>query len=415
MISFDMLTPLIRGIFALWALLLCLTNIGSGVLAAVKKHYRFSVFALVLFIPAYFLWQVIFDFSLFGETDKAVKLTQPLCSLNWIYWFAALLIFTAMAVLLFGLNIKYDKTFITPNTIKLYLDKIPCGICCYKENGRILFSNICMNELCLKITENTLLSGNDFYEEVKNRMITVEGRVWRFSCRQFEMDGEQLYEMIASDITAEYAKTAALERDKAELSHLNKELGEYYQSIDESVKRQEILQAKINIHDEMNRLMLSTVAADNNETEALDNIFSLWEQNALLLCMEADKKSDAQQEDALNSLAQVLGTELKWQTIPFDLNDKQTELLYRTAQEALINAVKHARANNMEISFEQSEKALICRFTNNGKMPTGEVAFEGGLANLARLAKKQSAELYTELDDRFTLCLVWRVESEEWS
>ena len=145
MISFAVLSALARGIFALWGLLLCLTNIGSAVLAFVKKHYRFTAFAFILFAPAYFMWQIIFDFSLFGQTDKISVTANNLCSLPWACWLAAFVILTLADAVLFWLNVKYGKTSITPAAIKLYLDRVPCGICCWRENGRVLFSNICMN------------------------------------------------------------------------------------------------------------------------------------------------------------------------------------------------------------------------------------------------------------------------------
>ena len=406
MISFDMLSALSRSVFGLWALLLCLIIIVSAALAAVKKRYLLSAFALLLFAPVFFMWQVIFDLSLMGGTDKISKITVALCSYPWVSWLTVLILFSASAALLLGYNIRYDRNFITPGTIKLYLDKIPCGICCWRKNGRVLFSNICMNELCLAITKSALLNGNHFCDAVSDGILTVNGKVWRFARREITVDGEELYEMIASDITTEYAKTEALEQDKAELSRMNQELWDYYLSIDDSVHRQEILQAKMNIHDEMNRLMLSTVAADKKDTQALDNIFSLWEQNALLLCMEADKKANQQESNSVESLAKALGISLIWHgDLPPALSEKQKELFFFTAQEAIINAVKHAQAKTMEISFEEAPNELTCRFANDGALPEGEVRFEGGLANLALLAEKQNAQISKEIDKKFAILL----------
>lgn len=406
MMSFAMLSALARAFFALWSLLLCLTNIASAVLAAVKKKYLYTIFALIIFASCYFIWQVIFDFSLFGGTQKITNTAATLCNYSVMYWWIALAVLTVATALLFAFNIRYDKTYITPGTIKFYLDQIPCGICCWREHGRVLFSNICMNRLCTSITGDSLLNGNQFRDALEGKIVSVDGKVWRFKTREITLDGERLYEMIASDITDEYAKTQALEKDKEELSRLNKELSEYYLSIDESVKRQEILQAKMNIHDEMNRLMLSTVAADGTETEALDNIFSLWEQNALMLCMEADNKANGQQTDSVETLANALGINLIWNgELPSNLDDGQNELFFFTAQEAIINAAKHAQSKTLEISFKGTQTVLICRFTNDGALPEGKVRFEGGLANLAHLAEKREATLDTEIGDKFSLLL----------
>ena len=100
MTTFASLSSLARALFALWALLLCLACITDILLAAVKKRYRYAAFALLLFAPVYFAWQVIFDYSLFGNSEKAAALTRRLCALPWIWWLAALALFTAAAVFL---------------------------------------------------------------------------------------------------------------------------------------------------------------------------------------------------------------------------------------------------------------------------------------------------------------------------
>ncbi len=402
MISFNMLTPFARSLFALWALVLGLAYIVSAVLALVNKRYRFTAASLVLFTPVYFLWQVIFDFSLFGKTEAASGSTSALCEMPLPFWLLAFVLLTVPGVLLLIYNVRYDKNFITPGSIKLFLDGLPCGICCWRENGRVLFSNVSMNILCAALTGNPLLNGNRFREAVKGDILTVDGQVWRFSCRDIVLDGEKLIEMVASDITAEYAKTEALEKDKADLALLNRKLKEYYLSMDDAVRRQEILQAKVNIHDEMNRLMLSTMAAGTADTAELDRIFTLWEQNALILCMEADGEGG----DSLEELAAALKLELcRQDDIPEALSEKQRGLFFSAAKEAMVNAVKHAGAKTLAIGFEETEDRIFCRFTNDGAVPVNAVHFSGGLKNLALIAKKQGATVSAESDKSFTLTL----------
>ena len=410
MITFAMLSSLTRAFIALWALLLLLADLGNIVISAVRKRYIYTALALIICAPCYYLWQVIFDFSLFGNTDKINSASMLLCAQPVSYWIFALALLTLSAALLLSFNIRYDKTYINPGTIKLFLDGIPCGICCWRENGRVLFSNICMNSLCFGLIGGALLNGNQFRDALDGNIISVDGKVWRFAVSELTLDGERIYEMIASDITDEYAKTQALERDKAELSRVNQELKEYYQSIDESVKHQEILQAKMNIHDEMNRLMLSTVAADKEDADSLDDIFLLWEQNAVLLCMEAENKSVAQLSEALKSLADALGINLIWKSSIPQLSEMQRELFFFTAQESVINAVKHAEAENMEISFEETENSITCFFINDGALPEKSIEFEGGLANLEILCKKQNAIIYAEVGSRFALVLKFFIE-----
>ena len=413
MTAFFDLSSLIRAIFALWALSLCLVNIVSAALAFAKKKYRFFSIAILLFASIYFIWQVIFDLSLFEKTGTVTEVAKRMGEWNLGVWLVAFIALTVAAIFVLVYNIRYANNYVTPNSIKEYLDKMPCGVCCWRDNGRVLFYNVCMFRLCLAVTDEPLLNGNHFYEAVGEEIRNVDGELWRFACRDIIIGGERLHEMIASNVTIEYAKTQALEKDKAELSRLNSELQEYTLGIDETVRRQEILQAKVNIHDEMNRLMLSTMAAESGDAETLDEIFSLWEQNAFLLCMEAEGANDKYATERIKKLAEALKIKLKWQEIPSSLSEKQRVLFYSAAQEAVANAAKHAQAENMTIFFEEGEGKVACFFSNDGRIPVGPARLSGGLANLTRLAAEQGATISVDVDDRFTLSLTFEIEREK--
>ncbi len=406
--AFLSLSALARSLFALGALLLLLLNAGSCVIAAARRRYRFAALALALFLPVYLLWQVVFDLSLFGGAAGGAEISALLGGVPWALWLAAFAFFALASALLFACCLRFDRRFITPWAIKSFLDGMPCGVCCWRPSGRVLFSNECMNGLCAALGGGQLLDGNSFRARVKDGILTVGDRVWRFSCRTFDLDGETLNEMIASDVTTEYARTRRLEQDKAELSQLNGELREYYRSMDDAVRRQEILQAKANIHDEMNRLVLLTTSADSGDTEALDRIFALWEKNALLLCMEADAEADGRAAEGVGKLADALHVELAWDgTVPERLSGRQRALFYAAAREALVNAVKHAEAKRVSVAFAEAGSALRCSFRNDGKARPGDVSFTGGLANLARLAEQQGARVAAEAGDGFTLSLTF--------
>ena len=407
MTAFYMLTELFRSLFSLWALLLCLICIFGIVLAISHRRYRLAAFSMLHFMSTYFLWQVLFDIHLVGGTNQIAAVSRKLGSLPWLCWLAAFFVLTAAAVILFLVILRCGKRSITPAAVKRLLDQMPCGVCCWRDSGRVLFSNICMNRLCVSLTGGHLCNGNHFHDKIKDEILTVDGRVWRFVCRDIAFGGETLHEMIASDITAEYAKTQALEQDKAELSRLKGELQAYSMRIEDTVRQQEILQAKVSIHDEMNRLMLSTMAADKTDAAALDRIFSQWEQNALFLCMQADDESaDKKEAERLNDLAKSLGIRLIWQAeLPSAMTEKQRALFFTAAQEAVINAAKHAGATSLDISFTQSAQALICDFVNDGIIPSEDVRFVGGLKNLALLAGEQSACVVAKCAERFTLSL----------
>ena len=400
------LSELARSFFSLWTLVLCLVGVFGVILSTAQKRYFAAVLAALPFFCDYFLWQVLFDLHLLGGGANAVS--RVFGGLPYLSWTALLLLLSLWQAVLLVRTVRYGKRSVTPAAVKLCLDGMPCGVCCWRKSGRVLFSNICMNRLCADMTGAPLLDGNAFCGAVSDDIRAVGEKVWRFTCREFLFDGEPLYEMIASDITAEYAKTQALERDKAELSRVKSELSDYTLGLDDAVRRREILQAKVNIHDEMNRLMLSTVAAQSEDASSLDPIFSLWEQNALLLCMEADEKTDEKAKERVEQLAGALKIALSWQgTLPASLTDRQRELLFAASREAIANAAKHAHAKTMEVSFEETDASVSCAFTNDGAMPKVPLRFSGGLANLALLAKRQGADVTATVHERFTLTLTF--------
>lgn len=403
--TFITLSELERTGFAVWAFVLCFAGVSGTIHAATRRRYAFIPLMIALFAPSYLFMQVICELRNYYRGREVNEVAMSLGRTDYILWIGAFTAITVAMAVVF-VNLRHGGRRITPATIKICADRMPCGMCYWRDSGRVIFVNRCMNHLCEAITKKPLVNGQDFSNSIKTSIITIEGKVWQFTRRELSFDGGNLHEMIASDITEAYAKTEALARDNRELMRLNHELEEYNLRIDDTVRRQEILEAKVNIHDEMNKLMLSTVATDVADAESMNRIFELWERNALLLCMEADKKNEPNSEVRLDKLASALGIELIWENpIPESLSEKQKELFYITAQESMANAVKHANARQMKISIEEDDKTVKCRFANNGDIPDDEMHFSGGLANLARVAAEQNATVAVETDDEFTITL----------
>lgn len=401
----------LRSLFGLWAFLLCCTGIIGIVFSLSLKRYRYVLLSFAGFIPSYFLWQVIFNISgivrkLPVETPS--KAGSVLSGLPWLLWFSVLSVLSFAVVLSISLNVRCSRTHITPLAIKQCGDRMSCGICYWTDSGRVIFSNDCMNRLCLTLTGRQLLNGKSFRDTVSDGAQAVGEETWNFTFRDLALDGRLLHEMVAWDVTEIYAKTEALQRGNEALSRMTEERKAYSLKIDDVVRRQEILQAKVNIHDEMNHLMLSTVAAEKDDIQTLDRVFTRWQTNALLLCREAEEKTGKNAGDKLENFAALLGISIQWNdSFPDILTEKQRDLFFTAAHEAIVNAVKHGEAKILEISFAESEKGISCIFENSGKIESGDICFTGGLANLSLLAGEQDAKLTAEAGEKFilTLCL----------
>ena len=401
MTMFLELSFLSRAGFGLWTLLLCLGGIVSVVLSLVVRRYRNGLMSLPLLAMSYLMWQVTACFLYLSEQELTSALCIRLGRLPYMAWILILLLLTVGTAALLHSNERYARAFITPLTIEHCADKLSCGICYWQDNGHVVFSNDCMNTLSTQLTGMPLMNGKRLRDAVTGTIMPVGDRVWQFAFR----DVGRLHELIASDVSELYAESETLRQDNVRLAKMNEELRVYGLKIDETVRRQEMLQAKVNIHHEMNRLMLSTIAADLENDRELSRIFSLWESNALLLCMESseDQSSDAEE---LERLALALGVRLLWEQKATEaLTPKQRELFFFAAREAITNSVKHAGAKAMEISLSETPAGISCTFQNDGSLPTGEIRFTGGLAHLELLASQQKAFVSVEATDFFRLCL----------
>lgn len=400
------LSPLMVSFFSLLSLILCIIYLTNIVLFIGKRRYVLSIVSFILLIPSYLMWQVIFDLLINKEADTISSLTLSFTSVSWVWWLFASALLLSAGTFLLVINIRQEKKNITPNSIKVCLDNIPCGICCYKDNGRVEFYNVLMNDISISLAGSQLLNGDIFASKLTEDITRIDDKVYRFSFRDIEIKKEKLHEIIAFDITNIYQKTELLEKDKIRLSKLNEELKAYNLAIDDIVRHKEILQTKINVHNEMNRLMLSTVAIDINDEEGIDKIFSEWQENALLL-----NKSNEEHDD-FEELAKALNIKLIWENNLLDkLNKTEQELFHFAFNEALTNASKHASTTTMLISFKENADKIECYFTNDGDIPQKDISYSGGLSNLKRILENSGASLSHLVSDKFTLIVAFKKEN----
>lgn len=406
------ISPLLRSVISFWALLLCSISLYSGIFAKHHRQKKSFFFSFIPFLGSYAIWQVSHEVSLGKQFGTMGWAGDRFGSCSLTFWIAVLFGFSAILSLILYRNVIRSRTEVTSTSIKVCADRIPEGICYYRDSGRVIFANRCMNRLCRNLTGSPLLNGNQFTDACADGFLQVGEKVWNVSHRTLSYEGEPLHELVAADVTEAYEKTKQLRKENQVLSGVKKRLQDYNLVIDDVVRRQEILQAKVHIHDEMNRLMLSTVCAREEKGESLDNIIALWKNNALLLCRASADQELENFADELEKIGEALGITLKRQEYP-SLTREERELVFCAAQEALANAAKHAAATELSITFTKTEEGLLCEISNNGLLPEKPVIFTGGLYNLERLCAEQGAVLSVRISQRFALELMLGKKAEE--
>jgi len=376
------------------------------------KLTRYTILSAVLLVIEFFMLQIISDLLIRRRRMDNTNHDYILGRMNvlcLVALFAAIMVSSIFLTIFYR---RWKKEHITPMSVKDSIDKLQAGLCYWEDGGRIILSNKKMDEICLAVSGEMLLNGEKFYECMESECIPLpDGTRKYFFHNQVEFEDKQIHELIAVDVTELYKKNELLELETNSLRKMNESLRNYNRNIEETIRKQEILDAKVYIHDEMNRLMLITTA--NADTpmpaEDFDEILTLWKNNAILLGLESGKERIHTDITEVTRLAEMLGIRLSWQgERPETLPASISEVLIIVAKEAIANAVKHAEAKEITIEIHKSCEDIMIDISNGGKLPAGTITPGGGLTNIKRMVKEKKGRFKVEVkDERFHLTLNW--------
>ena len=398
-----------RGVLFIWVIgifILGLCNLYHAIQVKKTKH---MVITVVVLVVEYVLLQVLSDMLHRNAGLKNVELSYKLGRIHAIWWILLILLIMAISITLASFFKHWKDDHITPMSVKDSMDRLHAGLCYWEDSGRIILSNKKMDEICLTITGEMLLNGQKFYESIETECMPMpDGTIIYFLHNLVEFEDKQVHELVASDVTELYKKNQLLEQETIVLQKMNENLRKYNQNIEEVVRKQEILDTKVHIHDEMNRLMLVTTA--NVETpmaeEDFKEILTLWRNNAILLGTESDKARVNTDMAEVNQLAELLGIQVRWTGEQPDIMPNAVrEVFVMVAREAIANAVKHAEAKNITIGIHKKDEKLIVKISNDGNLPTGEISPGGGLTNIKRMVEEKRGQFRVEITDCFNMIL----------
>lgn len=385
MISFLELSSSVRSLFCTISILLMVGFVVNTIQAIIQRRFAYMVESVVEFFAPYFIFHIcdeVSDYYLGGELNSVAGAFAKLPYVAYIFAFVCLALLFAVR---FQLGVKYRKTHITPSAIKEATDDMPTGFCYYNKNGHPFLTNNTMNTLAVAITNKPISNGFTFTDFVmQDNIREINGIVYHFSKRELMHNNEIFYELLADDVTEVYKKTRELKANNDQLRANNKKMKEYGEHINEAVRREEILNSKIKIHNEMNKLLLQTDNAINIKAkEDRERVLDTWMQNTLLLCLEASE-NDVNPLSDLYELARLIGITVHINTEPIIKSIDAMRLFVLVTEEAMTNAVKHASSKNFYINVQQSDTELSAQYTNDGISPVNEIFESGGLKEIRR-------------------------------
>lgn len=406
MTSYLELSALPRNLICFWAILLIFSFVMNTALSVRRKQYLSAAAAVVAIFVLYFIMQICRNVSKAHMGSALHPLAEAIGTLPYIAYINLLMGLTLAYIAHLRMSIIYANTHIAPTAIKEAMDKNPTGICYYRDNGQVILTNHKMNALSFAVAGCALLNGAELYDAVRNKQIIElpDGTVVRFSHKLFTFGGEPCHELIADDITELYQKIKALRQDNERLLLQNQRMKAFGETIDETVRRQEILHTKTRIHDEMNRLLISTDSAIRGGTEEeKQRILETWEKNILLLCMEADNGRKSNAVSDLDALAKVIGVTIRYDSLPQTEDADTLQLFSLAVEEAMTNAAKHGGAKKLYVHVSEDDSALTASFENDGNPPAGTFVEGSGLSTLRQHIEQAGGTMQITSKERFIL------------
>lgn len=322
--------------------------------------------------------------------------------------FLLLSLFTLLNLFITIILIRNRKNTISKMSIKEAFDDLPCGICFYEASGVTRLVNSKRNDFSIRITGEYLLNGKKFisiltdenikrnslsHQEEEEYIISLDDHVYSFRRREHQLSDKSLYEIIATDITRKHQLSRELNKKNKELSSFNKRMRQYGETIEELTIEKETLSAKRNIHDKLGKLLiLSRQSLDKDRTEEEKEVLlSTWKNT--LIAFESMKENESNDTyDELFKAAKDIGISIIFCGRRPE-SRKGKKIAAKAIIECMTNTIKHAKGNEVYVSFKERNRFIEIQITNNGEQPKEEIKEGGGLSSLRLLIEREGGSM----------------------
>lgn len=316
---------------------------------------------------------------------------------------------------------KECNNTLSPWSVYEAVNNVPCGVCFSDALGRIILSNVKMQELCRILTGNYLqnfeiLRNAINSEPVQKNIVKLnsdsnvfylpDGSVWLFQEYQLkEPDLKGYVQTVAINVSELYYNNEKIKSNNEKLEQLNRKLEEMYEKIGDEIREQETLAMKIKVHDNFGRSLLS-IRRILEKKEEPDNmraqLETLKQQVYILTSSTANNKED-QYEDT-EKHARELGISIQIQ------GNYPDDLIYgwltdRALRECVTNCARHAHGTAVYVEIKRNMDGYQIQITNDGEPPLKNAKEGGGLSALRKAVEAEHGTMKTFFEPAFYLFL----------
>ncbi len=323
-----------------------------------------------------------------------------------------LVVLLSVLIIILGKLIRDNGEYIiSQNAIKEGFDKMGDGVCFFGEGGTPYLVNESLNRLS-EITFNSQITNvNEFYNNILkgNENVTVLRKsplnvkicdhVYNFTINTHVIEGEKILELDVYDVNEQYLLNLNLKEKKARADLLNKKLKRFDKDVERLVSQEEVLNARVRVHDDVGRVLLSirSYFALDDDKKDRKKIVPFFKYVVSILLRKGDWISD------INSIY-VESDRLK---VKLHLNgdfpnDETIKDIFKTAiLECLNNGVKHSNCKNLYCDITDLKIVI----SNDGFIDSSKVIEKGGLKNLRTLVENNGGVMKIECDRVFKLII----------
>ena len=317
--------------------------------------------------------------------------------------------------------LRRERQQITPISVKAAVDSLPAGLCFWLPGGRIVLVNETMQRLCQSVSGEYLANGERFRRRLledetlpvkrpltEDQLLVLElpdGRAWAFSESRASCPGGPVTMLMATDVTELTEKSDSLRQLRQQLAGLNRRLSEYYQDAAALTTQKEILEARVQLHDEMGAellMMQRYLLHGGGEAEQTELEVRLRRSLSFLKARSAPDTQDEIQlildtAEQLNFRVNIAGR------LPED--QALRHILATALHECMTNTLRHAGGNRLNLTLSDAGDRLLVRLSNNGAQPTEPIREQGGLKALRSLTEQAGGSMTVKLSPAFAVCL----------
>ena len=383
--------------------------------AGLKKIMRIGILFLMSFVlMCFFLNDHRYQI---GENNHPSFLLKiPI----WIFLAGMSLLIICLCLLVRNEILTCRKN-ISAWSVKETMDDVPCGVCVSDSWGRIVLSNKKMRELSRMLIGAVLqnyedlkqvLDGNKSVQGVtrlspENSVLYLpNGTVWMF--QNYMLTEEEVagyLQTVAFDVTEIYFNSEKIRMKNEKLELLNQKLKKMYEQIDESIREQETLKMKMQVHDSFGRSLLTIrhMLEGNKEPDYMKNQLEILKQSVYILSGITQDDTEKQYEESIKH-AEKLGVSVE---IEGELCDEYQVALItdKAIRECVTNCIRHAHGRRVYVQSHKIRDGWKVCSTNDGERPKEGCREGGGLSALREVVERDGGEMTTKFEPEFLLAL----------